>query len=63
MSTNLGASQIEHGQGFVEWEKQELLWLDRLELDGKEKVLSRIKTLKTWAIENNMMIPKTKITE
>lgn len=51
-------SMIEHGQGFIEWEKQELKWLEKMSDEAKEKVLRRIDVIRQWAIENNMMKPK-----
>lgn len=51
-------STIEHGQGFLEWEKQQLEWMKSYSEKEKEKNLTRIKLLKKWAIENNMMKPK-----
>ena len=49
---------IENGQGFIEWEKQELKWLDKKGDEAYAKVLRRIELIKQWAIENNMMKPK-----
>ncbi|MDR4507519.1 MAG: hypothetical protein MRJ65_04665 [Candidatus Brocadiaceae bacterium] len=49
---------IENGQGFIEWEKQELKWLGKMEDEAKARVLRRIELIKQWAIENNMMKPK-----
>lgn len=49
---------IESGQGFVEWEKQELQWLDKVSDEGKDKILRRIEGIRKWAEENNMMKPK-----
>lgn len=54
----LDKSHIEHGQGYIEWEKQQISWLDHFDELEKEKGLSRLKILKEWAIENNMMKPK-----
>ncbi|MFH1982256.1 MAG: hypothetical protein ABIL58_10445 [Pseudomonadota bacterium] len=51
-------STIEHGQGFLEWEKQQLEWMKSYSEKEKEKILTRIKLLNKWAIENNMMKPK-----
>ena len=55
---NWAKLMIEGGQGFLEWEKQELKWLDELEGEDRAKSLRRIELLKQWAIENNMMKPK-----
>ena len=49
---------IENGQGFIEWEKQQLQWLDMINDEGKEKLLHRIEVIREWADENNMMKPK-----
>jgi hypothetical protein len=51
-------SMIEHGQGFFEWEKMELEMLNRCSDEEKNRVLNRIKILKEWAFENNMLKPK-----
>lgn len=49
---------IENGQGFIEWEKQEIKWLDKMSDEAKEKALHRIDVIRQWAVENNMMKPK-----
>lgn len=49
---------IEHGQGFIEWEKQELEWMKSYSEKEKKKLLDRIKLIKKWAVENNMMKSK-----
>ena len=51
-------STIEHGQGFIEWERQEFDWMKNYSDKEKKKNLDRIKLIKKWAIENNMMKPK-----
>ena len=51
-------STIEQGQGFIEWEKQQLEWMENYSEKEKKKNLGRIKLIKKWAIENNMMKPK-----
>jgi hypothetical protein len=55
---DLDKLMIENGQGFIEWEKQELKWLDKMGDEAKAKVTRRIERIKQWAIENNMMKPK-----
>ena len=54
----LDKSFIEHGQGFIEWEKQELERLKNYSEKEKKRILDRIKIIKKWAIENNMMKPQ-----
>jgi hypothetical protein len=51
---------IEHGQGFIQWEKQKLEWLDidSMGEEARAKVLRRTELIKQWAIENNMMKSK-----
>jgi hypothetical protein len=49
---------IEHGQGFIEWEKQHLYWLNKISDEEKDKILHRIEVIRKWAEENNMMKPK-----
>lgn len=51
-------SMIENEQGFIEWERQELKWLEKMSDEAKEKVLRRIDVIRQWAIKNNMMKPK-----
>jgi hypothetical protein len=51
-------SMIEHGQGYFEWEKQELKFIKNYSNEEKDKVLKRIEIIKKWAIENNMLKPK-----
>lgn len=55
---NFDKSMIEHGQGFFEWEMQELKYLEKMSDAHKDKVLCRIDIIRQWAIENNMMKPK-----
>ena len=49
-----------HSNGFLGWEKRENDLIEKLGYDeeSKKKALSRIETLKKWAIENNMMKSK-----
>jgi len=49
---------IESGQDFVEWEKQQLQWLNKISDEGKGVILRRIEVIRKWAEENNMMKPK-----
>lgn len=55
---DLDKSTIEHGQGFFEWEKQELKFSTNYSEEEKKKVVKKIEFLKKWAIENNMLKPK-----
>jgi|GEM_PF-777533 len=55
---DLDKSMIEHGSGFVKWEKQEREWMEKYNEKDKELTLKRIEILRKWAIENNMMKPK-----
>jgi hypothetical protein len=54
----LDKSLIEHGQGYLEWEKQELEFSRNYTETDKKKVMKRMKVIKKWAIENNMLKPK-----
>lgn len=51
-------SMIEHGQGYFEWEKQEIEFSKNYSDDEKKKVMKRIEVIKKWAIEKNMLKPK-----
>lgn len=51
-------SMIEHGEGFIEWEIRELKLTESCNKKLKKKALERIKIIKQWAIENDMMKPK-----
>ena len=55
---NLDKSMIEHGLGFLEWEKQELRLIEKYNQESKNKVLKRINLLREWAIENDMIKSK-----
>ena len=55
---NLDKSIIEHGLGFLEWEKQELRLIEKYNQESKNKVLKRINLLREWAIENDMIKSK-----
>lgn len=65
---NVHKFSIEHGEGFIEWEKQQYDFMNsiiKLEtLDDKneypESVLHRIEVLSVWATKNNFMEPKSK---
>lgn len=48
---------IEHGEGFVEWEKREKEMLEKCSEEEKAKALRRIEIIRKWAVENNMMKP------
>jgi len=54
---NLDKSMIEHGEGFIEWEKKERERMERYSNETKIKVSNRIEIIRKWAIENNMMKP------
>ena len=51
-----------HPSGFTGWEKQEKDLIEKLGYDekNKKKILDRIKILRKWARENNMMKSKIK---
>ncbi|WKZ71124.1 MAG: hypothetical protein QY331_07650 [Melioribacteraceae bacterium] len=46
---------IEHGEGFIEWEKKERELMKECSDEVKEKISKRIEIIREWAIENNMM--------
>jgi len=46
---------IEHGPGFIAWEKVQLSMMENWSVADKEIMQKRLKILKEWAIENNMM--------
>jgi hypothetical protein len=54
---NLDKSLIEHGQGFIEWEKQQIAILDSSKYIDRDKFLSRIDVLREWATENGFTDP------
>ena len=49
---------IEDGDGFIKWEKNQLYLMQKYSPEEKEKILERIKIIKEWAIEKNMMKSK-----
>lgn len=51
---------IEHGEGFIEWEKKERETIKKCSDEVKEKISKRIEIIRDWAIENNMMKPQLK---
>lgn len=56
---NLDKIWIEHHpNGFVGWEKEEKNKLKLFHENDRERILSRIKVLRKWAKENNLMTPK-----
>lgn len=65
---NIYKISIEHGEGFIEWEKQQYKFLEQIlavipqtERADLEKITQqRIEILKRWAVENNFMEPKSK---
>jgi len=48
---------IEHGEGFIEWEKKERELMKECSDEVKEKISKRIEIIREWAIKNNMMKP------
>ncbi len=48
---------IEHGEGFIEWEKKERNIMEKCSDEAKAKISNRIEKIRKWAIENNMMKP------
>lgn len=57
-SIDFDKSMIENGQGFLEWEKQQIEWMKKYYNEDENEILKRIEILRKWAIENNMMKPK-----
>ena len=51
-------SMVEHGQGYFEWEKFQLEIAKNYSEEEKIKVNKRLKKIKKWATENNMLKPK-----
>ena len=49
---------IEHGEGFIEWEKKERELMKECSDEVKEKISERIEIIRKWAVENYMMKPK-----
>jgi hypothetical protein len=49
---------IEHGEGFIKWEKDELNLMQRCSLDERKKLLEKIEIIRQWAVESDMMKPK-----
>jgi hypothetical protein len=55
---------IEHGEGFIEWEKKERELIKECNSVVKEKTSKRIEVIRKWAVKNNFMKPKLeRITE
>lgn len=46
---------IESGLGFIKWEKNELSQMHLYDDDSRERVLRRIRILRSWAEENGLM--------
>lgn len=65
---NIYKMSIEHGEGFIEWEKQQHQFLEQMlavisetaHADLQKITQQRIQLLKPWAIENNFMESKGK---
>lgn len=55
---NLDQMTIEHGEGFIVWEKREVELMAHYSHEGRVKTLKRMEIIRKWAIENNMMKPK-----
>jgi len=56
--TDLAKRLIENGNGFVDWEKQQLKLIKSYSESSKQKALKRISMLKKWAIKNDYMESK-----
>jgi hypothetical protein len=54
----LDQMMIEHGNGFIAWEKREIELMKHYSHEGKIKALKRIEILREWACKNNMMKSK-----
>ena len=49
---------IEHGEGFIEWEKNQKINLERYSKEERRKFISLIEELRVWANENGYMESK-----
>lgn len=56
---NLDQIMIEHGEGFIAWEKREVELMEHYTHEGKMKALKRVEIIRKWAIDNDMMKSKT----
>lgn len=54
---NMDQTMIEHGEGFIAWEKREVELMKDYSHEGRIKTLKRIEIIRKWASENNMMKP------
>jgi len=54
---NFDKMSIEHGPGFIEWEKSERNLMERYDQASRDRSVKRIEILRTWASENDMMYP------
>lgn len=56
---NLDKMSIEHGEGFVQWEKNQKYFLELMgQTEYDERTKNRMEIIRKWAIENNFMESK-----